>query len=159
MASLIDNYTKDELAAMVANAHCLRDVINAAGYNCNSGSNNHTVKKRIEQFGISTEHFVYQKPTERTCENVFCENSTASQATLRRWYVRLFGYTSCEICGQPEVWNGKTLTMILDHKNGKKHDNRPENLRWICPNCDSQLETYAGRNLARIHNNGASPNG
>lgn len=44
------------------------------------------------------------------------------------------------------VWNGKTLVLHLDHKNGKRTDHRVENLRWLCPNCHSQTETYCGRN-------------
>ena len=38
-------------------------------------------------------------------------------------------------------WNGKKLTLILDHINGKNTDNRIENLRWVCPNCNMQLPT------------------
>lgn len=38
------------------------------------------------------------------------------------------------------------MVLTLDHINGHNHDNRLENLRWVCPNCDRQLETYAGRN-------------
>jgi hypothetical protein len=36
--------------------------------------------------------------------------------------------------------------MILDHINGINNDNRIENLRMICPNCNSQQKTFAGRN-------------
>jgi hypothetical protein len=37
------------------------------------------------------------------------------------------------------------------HKNGNSLDNRPDNLRFLCPNCDSQLtETRGGRNKGRI---------
>lgn len=36
------------------------------------------------------------------------------------------------------------FTLGLDHKNGRDH--RPENLRWVCPNCDSQSDTFCGRN-------------
>ena len=36
---------------------------------------------------------------------------------------------------------GSLLTLILDHINGSNHDDRLENLRWVCPNCNQQLET------------------
>ena len=37
--------------------------------------------------------------------------------------------------------------MILDHINGYNHDNRLENLRWVCPNCNYQLDTTNGKNV------------
>jgi hypothetical protein len=50
------------------------------------------------------------------------------------------------ICGIEDKWNGVTLTLIVDHINGDASNNRHENLRLICPNCDSQLPTYKARN-------------
>ena len=44
------------------------------------------------------------------------------------------------------MWNGKPLVLILDHINGNAEDNRYENLRFVCPNCNSQLPTFTGRN-------------
>lgn len=37
------------------------------------------------------------------------------------------------------------LVLVLDHIDGDS-TNRRENLRLVCPNCDSQLETYKMRN-------------
>jgi hypothetical protein len=48
------------------------------------------------------------------------------------------------------MWNGEKLPVILDHINGVRGDNRPENLRYLCPNCDSLLETRGGRNKGRV---------
>ena len=42
------------------------------------------------------------------------------------------------------------LTLQLDHINGINNDNRKENLRFLCPNCHSQTDTFAGRNLKNI---------
>lgn len=55
----------------------------------------------------------------------------------------------CSICGLPGVWNDKPLNMVLGHINGVNNDNRYENLRMVCYNCNSQLDTFAGRNVKR----------
>lgn len=52
----------------------------------------------------------------------------------------------CEICENKNVWNEKMIVFILDHINGDASNNRRENLRLICPNCDSQLDTYKSKN-------------
>ena len=52
----------------------------------------------------------------------------------------------CAICGIKNEWNGKTLNFILDHINGDAANSSPNNVRLICPNCDSQLDTYKSKN-------------
>jgi len=42
--------------------------------------------------------------------------------------------------------------MILDHKDGNCNNNETYNLRYLCPNCNSQLPTAGGRNIGRIVN-------
>lgn len=142
MKSLIDKYTKEELKQIVDNSNSISEVIIKLGYSTKSGGNSKTVKDRLKKYNISIEHFSTNGRDKRTIENIFCENSTASQATMRRWYEK-GNYTEykCSICGQKPKWKGKDLTLILDHKNGKNNDHRIENLRWVCPNCNQQLET------------------
>jgi hypothetical protein len=49
------------------------------------------------------------------------------------------------------MWNGRRLPLILDHASGNARDNRVENLRLLCPNCDSQNdETRGGANAGRV---------
>ena len=43
-------------------------------------------------------------------------------------------------------WNGKKISLQLDHINGIYNDHRLENLRLLCPNCHSQTETFSGKN-------------
>ena len=52
----------------------------------------------------------------------------------------------CAICGMKPEWNNKELVFILDHIDGHASHNYRSNLRMICPNCDSQLDTYKSKN-------------
>lgn len=52
----------------------------------------------------------------------------------------------CAICGISNIWNNQELNFVLDHINGDASNSSKENLRLICPNCDSQLPTFKSRN-------------
>ena len=55
----------------------------------------------------------------------------------------------CAVCDLEAAWNGHALTFVLDHVDGDASNNMRENLRLVCPNCDSQLTTYKFRNRGR----------
>lgn len=56
----------------------------------------------------------------------------------------------CAKCGLGNEWNGESISLQLDHINGKRDDNRLENLRILCPNCHSQTSTFCGRRKKNI---------
>lgn len=156
--SLVDNYSKEQLEQIVKESYNYRQVLTKLGYSNNRGGNYETLKKRIEKYNIDINHFALDNTNKviRTKENVFCENSTVTQVTLKRWYLKQPNLLyQCDCCGLSE-WQNKPISLQLDHKNGINNDNRLENLRLLCPNCHSQTNTFCGKHLSKKHltNNG-----
>ena len=96
-------------------------------------------------------------------ESDVLRNSTQKQhnKTVRRHYSKWRNRNeSPERCDNPKcifhkkplLWNGKPLQLILDHITGNNKDNSPQNLRFLCPNCNSQQPTQGGKNKGRIQN-------
>lgn len=148
--SYFDNYTPEEIKNILKYSNSYKDFARKIGYsNTPSGDTLKMLQKKLMNY--DTSHFQESvNKTLRTEENTFVKNSTASQSSLRKLYFR-GNYTPylCSICGQKPIWNGKALTLVLDHINGVNNDDRLENLRWVCPNCNQQLETTGSRNPNR----------
>jgi len=146
--SLIGTLSKEQLEEIVKESTSVSEALRKIGYTYTGGTNHPLFKKTCQELGIDYSHFTGLKngDIKRTIENVFCENSTASQATLREWYFKgNYSEYKCALCGI-DTWQNKPLVLRLDHINGNNKDDRLENLRWVCPNCDSQLDTFCRSN-------------
>ncbi len=80
-------------------------------------------------------------------EDIFCQNSLVSRGRVKTLLIKLsiLDY-KCGICGIYPLWNNRSLSLHIDHVNGTRNDHRIENLRFLCPNCHSQTETYCNLN-------------
>lgn len=146
--ALIDNYSKEELQQIASISRSFSQFCRNLGYKSNATKTRNTIKNRVNELGIDISHFsAVSNGIKRTEENTFIKDSDVCQSVLRKKYFQ-GNYTPyiCSICGLEPFWNGKELTLILDHINGENHDDRLENLRWVCPNCNIQLETSNGKN-------------
>ena len=66
---------------------------------------------------------------------------------IREFLIKRDGY-KCSCCGI-DSWNGKEITLWTDHIDGDATNNHPSNFRLVCPNCDSQSETFGGKNYGK----------
>ena len=64
--------------------------------------------------------------------------------TARKYLAEERGY-KCEVCSISD-WEGKPITLQVDHINGDPSNDHPDNLRLICPNCHSQTDSFSGAN-------------
>jgi hypothetical protein len=151
-------WSDEQFLTAVAKHTNFTDVIRELGLRP-AGGNHLTMKAHAARLGADTSHFnverrvrglrVYRETTRRAFAEIFCVDSRVSKTIVRRYAVRVIPPTHCETCGNGGEWQGRPLTLQLDHVNGKYDDNRLENLRWLCPNCHSQTETFAGRGSVR----------
>lgn len=147
--TIMDSISDEEFANIVASSSTLKEITNRCGYSNISGASTNIVKRRINQQNLSFQS-IRKTSVKRTDDEIFIEDSPVSQSVLRKHYKNgNYSEYKCAICGQGSIWNGKELTLTLDHINGKNHDDRLENLRWVCPNCDRQLDTFGSKNIKR----------
>lgn len=52
------------------------------------------------------------------------------------------------VCSECKIneWNGKPISLELDHIDGVRTNHKLKNLRLLCPNCHSQTDTYRSKN-------------
>ncbi len=107
------------------------------------------LRKQVSLLALDTSHWTsLAKGKSSVTINCLCIASDRSTKDIKRYVLnhKLITYT-CAICGCPPVWNDKPMVLRLDHISGDSSDHRLQNLRFVCPNCDSQLPTFAGRNV------------
>ena len=140
----------------VQNANSISDVMKNLK-RADSSAGRSIIKKYIDIYNIETSHFDthkerYEKNLKKfvklSNDEIFVEHSTYNSGNKikNRLYEEGLKERKCELCGQDENWHGKYMNLVLDHINGIHDDNRLENLRIVCPNCNATLPTHCRGN-------------
>jgi predicted RNA-binding Zn-ribbon protein involved in translation (DUF1610 family) len=149
------NWNEIELKNYVKNSFTYIDVLRKIKISSSCG-NYRTLKNYIKKYSIDISHFKrpYHKSSHaKALSLLLTENSPVSSYRLKnRLLKENFLKNQCCLCNQKSLWNGKNLNMVLDHINGVYDDSRIENLRMVCPNCNSQLDTNCGKNVSDKNN-------
>ncbi len=150
-------WTEQQLRETVATADSFSDVLRHFDLRP-AGGNHAALRTWIERWEISIEHFTYGgerlakgRGAALPLQEALVEHSRYSRSRLKkRLYAHGLKAPRCELCGQDEEWNGRHMSLILDHVNGIHDDNRLDNLRIVCPNCNATLPTHCGKNVPRV---------
>lgn len=154
MTNKIYELTDEQFISLLENSTTISEVLFKLGYTIKGNSWGYSqIKQRMTDLNLDFSVFKGKKEIYKnivvkniTPEMLLKDNCKHTRTVLRRCILKnnLLPY-KCAMCGIIE-WNGKTLSLELDHINGKNNDNRLENLRFLCPNCHSQTTTYGSRN-------------
>ncbi len=127
------------------------------------GGNQTHIARRLRDYGVDTQHFTgcwHNKgkagPTKKSAGDILVVSPAGSyrpkRAQLQRALLECGVEEVCQICGTGTEWNGLPLVLHIDHIDGDWLNNTRENLRFLCPHCHSQTETYGTRNKPSYSN-------
>jgi hypothetical protein len=149
-------YTKEILEVAVSQSLNFTQVCKALG-KFPRGATYQLIKNRILDYGININHFLGQATHTGLRHTGKCKTSDpnivlvdgykyrAKTSKLRRSLITIGVIYECVIC-HINTWNGLPLVLHIDHIDGDWSNCKRDNLRFLCPNCHSQTETYSGKN-------------
>lgn len=136
----------------------MKDVLTFFGLK-SRGANFKTVKKRIAELNIDDSHFMKRVESSNFSRSISreeflrrIERGVQMSRSSVKTFIRKFEIMpyECSECSNTGEWKGKSLSLQLEHRNGIPDDHRMENLCFLCPNCHSQTDTFAGKALKKV---------
>jgi hypothetical protein len=144
MKVLRNEYKENEFKKIISESNSIKDVLLKLNLK-KTGGTYKTIKKYIKLYNCDISHFssITNEGIRKEIPLVEILISGSTYTHVKeRLYKEGLKTRECELCGQGEEWMGNKMSLILDHINGVNNDNRLENLRIVCPNCNATLNTH-----------------
>lgn len=152
-SSPIWTINKQKMQIILDESSSFVEVLQKLGLDAHSG-NHRTLNQRIKIDSLSIIELSKKRKekqsgikTKMPLSTIMVKDSTYGTNHLKKRIIKenLMKYV-CDKCGNNGSWMGEKLVLQLEHKNGNSRDHRIENVCFLCPNCHTQTETYAGKN-------------
>ena len=139
------SYDKDTIEKAVKASKCYADVFKNLGVKVNGGSYP-WVKSLIEKFSIDIEHFYTKEQRDRLraekmkeakkrdlSQPLPCDRRLKNRDLKKHMNYQGIPY-KCNVCNLSQ-WNNVEIVLDIDHIDNDAHNNKLNNLQYVCPNC------------------------
>lgn len=103
-----------------------------------AGGNYATIKRRLKYLNANTSHWTGQGWSLGHQLKNYEDYNRTSRLKI---HLKTLKGNKCATCELAE-WQGKEITLELNHIDGDRHNNEVKNLELLCPNCHSQTPDW-----------------
>lgn len=152
---LMNGYTQEQVEVAAREAGSIKEFLELLGLKANSGQYRRA-KHIAAHYGVDLPKYDTKAGSQKALAKIkipndifFSKGVQRQGPRLRRRLIEDFGWEDkCMIdgCPSPEpVWNNMVLVLQVDHIDGDDSNNEITNLRFVCPNCHTQTNTYSNK--------------